>query len=174
MHPAQKSLEKLGLEVKYEATRSTGPGGQHRNRVATAIRVTHLPTGMSAMGTERRSQLENKKMALYRLRHKLALHHRSELVDDDLCAPAAYEPSAAWLRRLKGRKVKVSVTHDDFPALLAEVLDRLRVDMDDIGDTATAFRVSNSQLIKFLASDQHALHELNERRKKSGQKPLRS
>lgn len=126
------------------------------------------------MGTERRSQLENKKMALYRLRHKLALRHRSELQDEDLCTPEAYQPSEAWLRRLKGQKVKVSVTHDDFPALLAEVLDRLRIDEDNVGDTAKAFGVSNSQLIKFLASDQHALHELNERRKKDGQKPLRS
>lgn len=174
MHPAQKSLEKLELEVKYEATRSTGPGGQHRNRVATAIRVTHLPTGVSAMGTERRSQLENKKMALYRLRHKLALTHRSAINDDDLCSPAAYTPSEAWARRLKGQKIKVSVTHDAFPALLAEVLDRLYVDLDDIGETASAFGVSNSQLIKFLASDRHALHQLNERRKKNGQKPFRS
>jgi hypothetical protein len=173
MHPAQKSLKNLELEVKYEATRSTGPGGQHRNRVATAIRVTHLPTNVSAMGTERRSQLENKKMALYRLRHKLALHHRSEISDEDLCPASGYQPSEAWMRRVKSKKIKVSIDHDDFPALLAEVLDRLHVDQDDIALTATAFRVSNSQLIKFLASDHHALHELNERRKKSGQKPLR-
>lgn len=174
MHPARKTLEKLGLEVKYEATRSTGPGGQHRNRVATAIRVTHLPTNVSAMGTESRSQLKNKTMALYRLRNKLALHHRSEVGDADLCPPAAYVPSEAWMKRLKGQKIKVSINHDDFPALLAEVLDRLHIDLDDIGETATAFRVSNSQLIKFLASEPHALHELNERRKKSGHKPLRS
>ncbi|MDP6963364.1 MAG: peptide chain release factor-like protein [Planctomycetota bacterium] len=174
MHPARKPLETLELEVKFEATRSTGPGGQHRNRVATAIRATHIPTNVSAMGTERRSQLENKKMALYRLRHKLALHHRSDIQDSDLCPPAAYQPSAEWTKRLKGQKIKVNVAHDDFPALLAEVLDRLHVDMDNIADTASAFRVSNSQLIKFLASDQHALHELNVRRKKSGQKPLRA
>ncbi|MBC8369993.1 MAG: peptide chain release factor-like protein [Planctomycetes bacterium] len=173
MHPARKTQKNLELEVKYEATRSTGPGGQHRNRVATAIRVTHLPTSVSAMGTERRSQLENKKTALFRLRYKLALHHRSEIDDGDLCPPAAYQPSAEWMRRLKGQKIKVSPSHDDYPALLAEVLDRLRIDLDEISETALAFRVSNSQLIKFLAGDQHALHELNERRKKKGQKPLR-
>lgn len=174
VHPAEKSEEELAKELKFEATRSRGPGGQHRNRVATAIRVEHLPTGIQAMATERRSQLENKVEALFRLRVKLALLVRSELVDEDFIPPGAYKPSSLWTSRLRGGKIRVNPTHQDFPAVLAEVLDRLHLEEDDLGRTATAFQVSNSQLIKFLATEPAALHALNERRKAKGQKPLRT
>ncbi len=173
MHPSKKSAEELEKEVTIQPTRSRGPGGQHRNRVATAIRATHDPTGIQAMATERRSQLENKLEALFRLRVKLALLHRSPLEDADFMAPAEYEPSLEWVQRLRGGKIKVNPTHDDFPGLLAEVLDRLFLEKDDLGRTATAFRVSNSQLIKFLATEPAALHALNERRREKGQRPFK-
>ena len=174
MHPAALPEDELAKDLRFEATRSTGPGGQHRNRVATAVRLYHLPSGLQAMGTERRSQLENKKNALFRLRLKLALEWRSPLEDAGLEPPGAYRPSDAWLRRVRGSKVSVSPTHVDFPALLAEVLDRLHVDQDDLDATATAFRVSKTQLIRFLALEPHALGALNERRKAKGQRPLRA
>ncbi|MHC4824350.1 MAG: peptide chain release factor family protein [Planctomycetota bacterium] len=174
MHPAEKPEEELVKELQFEATRSRGPGGQHRNRVATAIRVTHIPTGITAMATEKRSQLENKVEALFRIRVKLAMEVRSELVDGDFVPPAAYKPSELWMGRLKGAKMKVNPHHSDFPALLAEVLDRLHLEEDDLDRTATALRISKSQLIKFLAIDPAALHALNERRKSKGQHPLRS
>ena len=174
MHPSRKSTEFLEKEIVYEATRSTGPGGQHRNRVATAIRATHKATKISAMATERRSQLENKTEALFRLRRKLAINYRSPITNEDLCSPALYQPSELWLKRLKGRKIKVSSTHIDFPAILAEVLDRLQVDNDEVKNTATAFRISTTQLIKFLAIDGHVLNALNERRKTKKLKPLKA
>ena len=173
MHPSQKNTKILEKEIVYEATRSTGPGGQHRNRVATAIRATHKPTGIFAMGTERRSQLENKKQALFRLRCKLAMTHRSPIKSENLCEPTLYQPSELWLKRLKGRKIKASPTHTDFPALLAEVLDRLQIDKDDVKNTAIAFRVSTTQLIKFLAIDGHTLHALNKRREAQKLKPFK-
>lgn len=173
VHPAQKTSEDFEKEVSIQATRSRGPGGQHRNRVATAIRATHEPTGIQAMATERRSQLENKLEALFRLRVKLALVHRMPLEDADFMPPGAYEPSEEWVSRLRGSKIKVNPTHEDFPSVLAEVLDRLHLEDDDLGRTAIAFRVSNSQLIKFLATEPAALHALNERRKAKGQRPLR-
>lgn len=54
-------------EVKIEAIRSGGPGGQHVNKVCTAIRATHLPSGTSVVASDQRSQLQNKKLALERL-----------------------------------------------------------------------------------------------------------
>ena len=174
MHPAALPPEALAKDLRFEATRSTGPGGQHRNRVATAVRLCHLPSGISAMATERRSQLENKKEALFRLRLKLALAIRTTHQDADFVAPAAYSPSEAWRQRLRGSRISVNPRHEDFPALLAEVLDRLHLDRDDLERTATAFQISKSQLIKFLSSEPHALHALNERRKERGQRPLRA
>ena len=53
-----------------------GPGGQHRNKTASGVRLTHRMTGVVATAVERRSQSQNRVMALVRLREKLyALTH---------------------------------------------------------------------------------------------------
>jgi ribosome-associated protein len=53
-----------------------GPGGQHRNKTASAVRLVHLPTGVTVTATERRSQAQNRGTALERLRAALrALTH---------------------------------------------------------------------------------------------------
>lgn len=54
-------------EVRIERMRSSGPGGQHVNKTESAIRVTHLPTGLSAISQDERSQHLNKKLAFLRL-----------------------------------------------------------------------------------------------------------
>ena len=53
-----------------------GPGGQHRNKTASAVRLVHTPTGLTVTATERRSQSQNRSTALERLRKALqALTH---------------------------------------------------------------------------------------------------
>jgi ribosome-associated protein len=53
-----------------------GPGGQHRNKTASAVRLVHTPTGLTVTATERRSQAMNRSRALERLRAALkALTH---------------------------------------------------------------------------------------------------
>lgn len=54
-------------EIQYEATRAGGPGGQHVNKVSTAIRAVHKPSGKWVLASDNRSQLQNKKMARQRL-----------------------------------------------------------------------------------------------------------
>ncbi|MCX7749887.1 MAG: peptide chain release factor H [Clostridia bacterium] len=54
-------------DVRIEAMRSSGPGGQNVNKVETAVRAVHLPTGLSVTASEERSQFMNKKLALARL-----------------------------------------------------------------------------------------------------------
>lgn len=48
-----------------------GPGGQHRNKTASAVRLVHAPTGVTVTATERRSQAQNRSTALERLRAAL-------------------------------------------------------------------------------------------------------
>ena len=59
-------------ELEITHFKGSGPGGQNRNKRMTGVRVVHLPTGIVAAATERRSQFQNLEQALARLDEKLA------------------------------------------------------------------------------------------------------
>ncbi|MWB94250.1 peptide chain release factor H [Flavobacterium sp. GA093] len=59
-------------DIQYQAMRSSGAGGQHVNKVSSAIRATHIPTGIAVVAMDSRSQHQNKKLATERLLKKLA------------------------------------------------------------------------------------------------------
>ena len=65
-------------DLSWDYFRSTGPGGQHRNKNETAVRLTHLPTGLVVTAAERRSREQNKKAALLRLAAKLTELNRPQ------------------------------------------------------------------------------------------------
>lgn len=47
-------------DLKLEPVRGSGPGGQNRNKNYTGMRITHIPTGISARSDEHKSQVQNK------------------------------------------------------------------------------------------------------------------
>ncbi|HKY33840.1 MAG TPA: peptide chain release factor-like protein [Candidatus Polarisedimenticolia bacterium] len=67
---------RLLAECDVTTFRAPGPGGQHRNRRESAVRLRHRPTGIVVMATERRSQHRNRAVALERLAAKLAARAR--------------------------------------------------------------------------------------------------
>ncbi len=66
-------------DIQFQTTRSQGSGGQNVNKVNTAVRATHLPTGQSVFVQDSRSQLENKKLSIARLKEKVMAIHIQQL-----------------------------------------------------------------------------------------------
>ncbi len=61
----------LDRAIRYEAMRASGPGGQHVNKTDSAIRATHIPSGLSVKVQTERSQHANKRLARNLLTYKL-------------------------------------------------------------------------------------------------------
>ncbi len=65
--PELLTPESLARDVVLTTFKSGGPGGQKKNKTESAVRLQHVPTGITVVATESRSQLQNKKMAWNRL-----------------------------------------------------------------------------------------------------------
>ncbi len=73
------TIELQDRDITFQATRSSGPGGQHVNKVSSAIRATHKKTGLQVQVMDSRSQHQNKKIALQRLQEKIAEYNLKQL-----------------------------------------------------------------------------------------------
>ncbi len=166
-HPAALDPAALAAQCEFRATRRSGPGGQNRNKVETAVILTHRPTGMTAQASERRTQGENRRVALHRLRLELALNIRRPVGAD-----SSYSPSSLWCSRCRAGRIHVNPDHDDFPALLAEALDVLSAREFELQDAALSLGCSATQLVKLLRSAPRALTLVNEQRRAAGRHPL--
>lgn len=83
-----KQLQSVHFDMKdlvFQMVRSQGSGGQNVNKVNSAVRATHLPTGLSVFAQDSRSQTENKKLAVERLKQKIFdknLEHIQQQIQD--------------------------------------------------------------------------------------------
>ena len=165
-HPAAIEPEALLADCEIQRSRRSGPGGQHRNKVETAVTILHRPTGVIGEASERRSQAENRGRAIARLRLNLALGVRSPLESGAI-------PSELWQSRLRDGKIAVSASHADYPALLAEALDFVTADEMDVKAAAERLGCTMSQLVKFLKVEPRAIGLVNQARQNRGLRVLK-
>ena len=106
-------IRKLEEECDIEFTRTGGPGGQHRNKAETAVRVTHRESGIVVVASDHRSQHQNRIAALERIGKRLEELDRKKAAEEKRKGRRPTSPSrAARERRLsekqrRGRRKKL-------------------------------------------------------------------
>jgi hypothetical protein len=163
-HPAKLPMDELLKECSVRTGRRRGPGGQHRNKTESAVVLRHEPTGIEGQAAERRSQAENHRVAVRRLRMNLALQVRSSTEGE-----AA--PSDLWRSRCRNGILVCSAEHADFPALVAEALDVIASRNGHLRSSADQLGCTISQFVKFLGKEPAALGRVNEIRRQHGLPP---
>ncbi|MEK6494775.1 peptide chain release factor H [Myroides odoratimimus] len=82
----------LDTDIQYQAVRSSGAGGQNVNKVSSAVRATHTPTGITVLAMDSRSQHQNKKLATERLLERFQKMALNEI---------KLEEKSTWLNQTK-------------------------------------------------------------------------
>ena len=102
--PYAVDRETLELEIRLDTYRASGPGGQHVNKTNSAIRLTHLPSGVVVIAQDSPSQFRNKETAFERLIARLAkLNHVPK-------KRLATKPTrASKERRIEAKKTRATV-----------------------------------------------------------------
>lgn len=102
--PHVPTLEELEREVEVQVFAASGPGGQHRNRKYTAVRLVHPPTGLTATCSETRSQHKNRRIALERLQRRIAASRKRRKRRKRTTKPRSVRKREVETKRRRGRK----------------------------------------------------------------------
>jgi len=173
LHPARWSEEDIQSQCRWTFSRASGPGGQNRNKVETSASIEFLPTKDIAHANERRTQGENRKIALQRLRCKLAIDFRTVALNEPLPIELHETSIEIWRKYCRNGRVQISEDNWDWPALLSILLDMLAGKEWDLQSAAIALGVSSTQAVKLLKKEPLALARLNQERADRGKHPLR-
>ncbi len=95
----EAEIEIDSKDLRVDTFRSSGPGGQHVNKRESAIRITHLPTGITASCQSERLQGSNRDQALKML--KVRLYQAEQKKERKTLAKFKEDPKAAWGKQIR-------------------------------------------------------------------------
>jgi len=169
-HHLLASDDALLGECEVDRYRASGPGGQHRNKTESAIRLRHRLTGATAIGEDSRSQSENKLHAVRRLRAAIALTVREPVRLDGFAPSSRLAAFVAAGTAPLGAKTRLT---GEYWAAIGELLDVLVANNLEIGTTAQLLGITTGALSKLLLHDDHVARTVNDLRRARAMRPLR-
>ena len=162
--------DQLIAQSEVDRYRASGPGGQHRNKTESAVRLRHRASGVSAIGEDSRSQAENKHHAVRRLRSAIALELREPVqIQGFVPSPrlAAFVKAGTAPLGAKTRQT------GEYWAAIGELLDLLVSGNLEIAMTAQRLGITTGALSKLLLHDELVARTVNDLRRAAQMRPLR-
>jgi hypothetical protein len=169
----------FAAQCAMQMFRGPGPGGQKRNKTSSSVRLTHLPSGLTARADEHRSQAMNRAAALKRLRLRAVLEFRLDIDLKTWTPPAWLAEQRAGgdsAARAGGSRaaggLAISPRHANYLAAVGLALDILQATRWALRQAAAMLNLSTSGLSEFLQSDESLWRHVNARRAELGLKGL--
>ncbi|KQK10953.1 uncharacterized protein LOC100830192 [Brachypodium distachyon] len=155
--------------------KSSGPGGQHRNKRESAVRLRHHPTGIVAQAVEDRSQHKNRSSALSRLRTLIALKVRRPINLEDYTPPVELLQILPLKSTIRAKDVgnQIGPNNPKFSPGMQALLDLLFAVEGSVSEAAKILGLSTGALSRLILSDDSLRAAANELRASKGLKPLR-
>ncbi|RZC63884.1 hypothetical protein C5167_025636 [Papaver somniferum] len=158
------SDEQLMNQCEMDTFKSSGPGGQHRNKRESAVRLKHLPTGIIAQAAEDRSQHKNRASALSRLRTLLALKVRNTLDLEDYKPPPELLQILPKKSAIRGSDTGPQIGHNNpkFASGMRALLDVIYAVDGSVADAAKLLGLTTGGLSRLILSDDSLRLAVNE------------
>ncbi|KAK3162677.1 hypothetical protein QOZ80_1BG0092310 [Eleusine coracana subsp. coracana] len=169
------SDDELMEQCEMGTFKASGPGGQHRNKRESAVRLRHRPTGIIAQAVEDRSQHMNRASALARLRTLIALKVRRSINLEEYTPPVELLQILPLKSTVRGKGVgpQIGLKNPKFSPGMQALLDLLYAVEGSVSDAAKILGLSTGALSRLILSDDSLRTAANELRASKGLKPLR-